>query len=335
MKSSLFAALVGGTIAGVAASPMDELFGRQAVCNRDNCFRAVIGSRPGPAVASADCSSWMQVTETPCASTVTETAVVTSFTTTLGNPYPGLRKLKREELEDRQVSLTTTAAAAASCTPLQGRPSSMPAYIDTACKATIGTLVPTARYSSACSCDGITSATTTLPAAVITVTSTSTVEAAFTPTNTPTAFVLQGSGDRSLYVTVDGNGALRLVRDATAATPFYVDKAGQMRNYNSPDKTLVDYYQPDPATANDRVYSDVQRDGNYPITCRNVGRNAGEYYGGCQSSGSPTGNPVVYGFGYCPNQGGFVYMIPNNSNVRCAGGYAFLGFWLQAYSVNN
>ncbi|GKT87787.1 FAD dependent oxidoreductase [Colletotrichum tofieldiae] len=327
MKSSLFAALVSGTIAGVAASPMDELFGRQAVCNRDNCFRAVIGSRPGPAVASADCSSWMQVTETPCASTVTETAVVTSFTTTLANAYPGLRKMKREELQGRQVSLTT-AAVAASCTPSQNRPSSMPAYIDTACKATIGTLVPTARYSSACSCDGIT-------AAVITVTSTSTVEAAFTPTNTPTAFVLQGSGDRSLYVTVDGNGALRLVRDATAATPFYVDRAGQMRNYNSPDKTLVDYYQPDPATANDRVYSDVQRDGNYPITCRNVGRNAGEYYGGCQSSGSPTGNPVVYGFGYCPNQGGYVYMIPNNSNVRCAGGYAFLGFWLQAYSVNN
>ncbi|KAK2011118.1 hypothetical protein LZ32DRAFT_352554 [Colletotrichum eremochloae] len=331
MKSSLFAALIGGTIAGVAASPMDELFGRQAVCNRDNCFRAVIGSRPGPGVASADCSSWMQVTETPCASTVTQTAVVTSFTTTLANPYPGLRKVKREELEGRQVPLTTTAAAAV-CTPGQSRPSSMPAYIGTACQSTIGALVPTARYSSACSCNGITAATTTLPAAVVTVTSTSTVKAAFTPTNTPTAFVLQGSGDRSLYVTVDGNGALRLVRDASVATPFYVDKAGQMRNYNNPEKTLVDYYQPDPATANDRVYSDVQRQGNYPITCTYVGRNAGDYYGTCQSSGSPTGNPVVYGFGYCPNQGGYVYMIPNNSNVRCAGGYAFLGFFLQAYS---
>lgn len=342
MKSSLLAALVGGTIAGVAASPMDELFSRrQAVCNRDNCFRAVIGSRPGPASASADCSSWMQVTETPCASTVTQTAVVTTFTTTLSNAYPGLKKVKREEgLEDRQISPTTSAATATAtaanptCTPSQNRPSSLPAYIDTACKATIGTLVPTARYSSVCSCNGITAATTTLPAAVVTVTSTSTVEAAFTPTNTPTAFVLQGSGDRSLYVTVDGTGAVRLVRDATAATPFYVDKAGQMRNYNSPDKTLVDYYRPDPATANDRVYSDVQGDGNYAITCRNIGRNAGEYYGGCQSSGSPSGNPVVYGFGYCPNQGGYLYMIPNSSNVRCAGGYAFLGFWLQAYSVN-
>ncbi|KAK2061676.1 hypothetical protein LY76DRAFT_603109 [Colletotrichum caudatum] len=140
-------------------------------------------------------------------------------------------------------------------------------------------------------------------------------EAAFTPTDTPKAFVLQGSGDRSLYVTVDGDGALRLVRDALVATPFYIVKAGQMRNYDSPDKTLVDYYQPDPATANDRVYSDVQDENNYPITCRNIGRNAGDYHGGCQSSGSPSGNPVVYGFGYCPNQGGYLYMIPNSSNA--------------------
>ncbi|KAK2029864.1 hypothetical protein LX32DRAFT_651994 [Colletotrichum zoysiae] len=143
---------------------------------------ATIASVPSsaPSLASADCSSWMRDTEMPCASTVTQTAVVTSFTTTLANPYPGLRKAKREELEGRQAALTTTVAAAASCTPSQSRPSSMPAYIDTA----------------------------------------------------------------------------------------------------------------------------------------NIGRNEGDYYGGCQSSGSPGGNPVVYGFGYCPNQGGYMYMIPNNSNSR-------------------
>ncbi|EFQ24923.1 hypothetical protein CGRA01v4_06820 [Colletotrichum graminicola] len=89
-----------------------------------------------------------------------------------------------------------------------------------------------------------------------------------------TAFILRGSGDRSLYVTA-------------------VDKAGRLRNYNGPEKTLADYYQPDPATANDRVYSDVQRERNYPVTCRRVGRNAGDYYGGWQSNGSPTENPAV------------------------------------------
>ncbi|KAK0375809.1 hypothetical protein CLIM01_06853 [Colletotrichum limetticola] len=331
MKSSIITALVGGIIAQrAAATPADELFARQAGCNRDNCFRALLGSKPGPASASADCSSWMQVTETPCTSTATQTATVVSYTTTLANAYPGLKKMKREEIEARQAS--TTTAAAPVCTPAQNRPSSMPAYAETGCKSTIGTLVPTARYSSACSCDGITATTTTLATPVTTITVTTTVEAAFTPTSTPTAFVLQGSGDRSLYVTVDGQGALRLVRDASVATPFYVDKAGQMRNLNSPDKVLVDYYQPDPATANDKVYSDLQGTGNYPITCSYTGRSDGAYYGNCQSSGSPTGNPVVYGFGYCPNQGGYVYMIPNNSNVRCAGGYAFLGFWLQAYT---
>ncbi|CAI0654695.1 unnamed protein product [Colletotrichum noveboracense] len=331
MKSTLLNALVSGIIAShVAASPMDELLGRQATCARDNCFRALLGSKPGLASASADCSSFMQITQTPCPSTVTETATVTSFTTTLSNPYLGLRKLRREEIEARQA-VTTSAS---SCTPSQNKPSSMPSYIQTACQSTVGTLVPTARYSSACSCNGITATTTTLPASTATVTTTSTVLAAYTPTNTPTSFILRGSGDRSLYVTTDTNGALRLVRDASVATPFYVDYAGLLRNYNSPSKLLMDFYLPDPATANDRVFSAEQGAGGYPITCTYTGRTNGAYYGNCQSSGSPSGNPVTYGFGYCLNQGGFVYMIPNNSNVRCAGGYAFLGFWLQTYGGN-
>ncbi|KAF4813526.1 hypothetical protein CGCTS75_v013690 [Colletotrichum tropicale] len=328
MKSILVNFLVSGIIVShVAASPMDELLGRQATCNRDNCLRAIMGSKPGPAAASADCSSFMQITQTPCPSTVTETATVTSFTTTLSNPYPGLRKLRREEIEDRQAAVTP----ASSCTPSQNKPSNMPSYIQTGCQATIGTLVPTARYSSACSCNGITAATTTLPAFTATVTTTSTVLAAYSPTTKPTPFILQGSGDDSLYVIADADGSLRLVRDASTATPFYVDNAGLLRNYNSPSKLLMDFYFPDPSTANDRVFSAEQGTGGYPITCEYTGRTIGAYYGNCQSSGSPSGNPVTYGFGYCPNQGGFVYMIPNNSNVRCAGGYAFLGFFLQAY----
>ncbi|KAL0935701.1 FAD dependent oxidoreductase [Colletotrichum truncatum] len=333
MKSSVLVSLVSGIGAGlVGASPLDELLGRQAGCPRDNCLRAVLGSRPGPEVAMPDCSSWMQVTVTPCASTVTQTATVTSFTTTVGNTFPGLKKMKREELEGRQVS-STAAGGAPSCTPSQNGPGSMPDYVEKACQP-LGTLAPAARYSTACSCGSVTARTTTLPASsVVTVTTTTTVLAAYTPTNTPTAFVLQATSNRALYVSVDSAGALRLVPDASVATPFYVDNEGQMRNYNSPNKTLVNYYEPDPATANDKVYSAVQGSGNYRINCFNVGRVAGAYYGGCTSSGSPTGNPVVHGFGYCPNHGGFVYMIPNNSNVRCfGGGYAFAGFYLATYS---
>ncbi|KAJ3957169.1 hypothetical protein N0V92_006244, partial [Colletotrichum tropicale] len=111
MKSILVNFLVSGIIVShVAASPMDELLGRQATCNRDNCLRAIMGSKPGPAAASADCSSFMQITQTPCPSTVTETATVTSFTTTLSNPYPGLRKLRREEIEGRQAAVTPASS---------------------------------------------------------------------------------------------------------------------------------------------------------------------------------------------------------------------------------
>ncbi|OLN97705.1 hypothetical protein CCHL11_09184 [Colletotrichum chlorophyti] len=335
MKSILLNALVGAIIAGhVAASPMDELLGRQATCARDNCFRALLGSRPGPASALVDCFSFMQITQTPCPSTVTETTTITSFTTTVGNAYPGLRKLKREEIEVRQVTTSSAPAAGPSCTPSQSKPISMPPYIQTACQSTIGTLVPTARYSSACSCNGISAVTTTLTASTATVTTTSTVLAAYTPSNIPTVFVLQGTGDRSLYGIVNSDGAMRLVRDASIATLFYIDNAGLLRNYNSPSKVLMDYYLPSPSTANDRVFNAEPGAGGYPITCNYVGRSDGDYYGHCESSGSPSGNPVTYGFGYCPNEGGFLYMIPNNSNVRCPGGYAFAGFFLQKYASN-
>lgn len=72
---------------------------------------------------------------------------------------------------------------------------------------------------------------------------------------------------------------------------------------------------------------------NYRITCSQPGRSDGAYYGRCQAGGPPNGNPAVYGFGTCPSQGYYVYMIPNGSNVRCFdGGYAFSGFLLRAYT---
>ncbi|KAL0930077.1 FAD dependent oxidoreductase [Colletotrichum truncatum] len=332
MKSVLLATLINIIIEHVSASYMNQLLGLQAGCNRDNCFRAVLGSRPGPASAFADCSSWMQVTETPCASTVTETATVTSFTTTLANPFPGISNMKRGQLEDRQVS--STPLGTTSCTVLKNSPSSLAAYIQTACPS-VGTFAPSARYSTACSCAGVTAATTTLAASITTVTTTSTFLTAYTPTNTPTAFILQTSIDRNLYVSVDDTGALRLVRNATAATPFYIDDAREMRNLNSPNKTFVNYYDPDPYTADDKVYSDVEGPGKYQINCGIVGRVDGGFYGNCQSSGSPSGNPDVYGFSSCSYHGEYVYMTPNFSNVRCRpGGFTFSGFYLKTYTGN-
>lgn len=254
----------------------------------------------------------MSVTVTPCTSTVTNTATIISTSTV--NNFP----MKRDGLEVRQQG---------SCVFTTNSPTSLPAFATKSCTAQ-GTLHPAFRFSSACSCNGVTAVTMTLPTPTVTVSTTTTTSTTITPT--PKAFILQASG---LYVTVDGVGALRLTTDATSAVPFYVDNSGQLRNLHNPAKLLVDYYQPSPGTANDKVYNDIPSALNYGITCNYYGRNDGEFWGQCQSSGPADGNPVVYGFGTCPNEGYYVYMIPNNSNVQCAdGGYAFMGFFLKAYT---
>lgn len=262
----------------------------------------------------------MAVTVTPCTSTVTATAVVTETATV--NNFP-MKRAAVPALEARQD--------ASSCVYSTSTPTSLPVFATTACTA-LATALPAARVSSACSCNGVTASTVTLPSPVTTVTSTSTVSA--TAYATPSAFVLQSTGDQSLYVSVDSTGALVLTHDFSAGEPFYVDNAGQLRSLHDPTKLIVDYYQPSPATADNRVYAAVpDATANYGITCYNVGRQDGQYWGDCQASGPPNGNPVVYGFGTCPNEGFYVYMIPNNSNVRCwDGGYAFAGFYLRAYT---
>ncbi|THZ90587.1 hypothetical protein D6C88_03999 [Aureobasidium pullulans] len=88
---------------------------------------------------------------------------------------------------------------------------------------------------------------------------------------------------------------------------------------------------PNSGTADNRIYIEAPSSASYPLTCGTKGRTAGSYFVNCQSSGPPNGNPVVYGFGWCPSTQG-LYMIPNHSNVRCGGGYAFLALYLVAYT---
>ncbi|KAI9172670.1 hypothetical protein HJFPF1_02180 [Paramyrothecium foliicola] len=303
--------------APIAALPGSELFAR-VPCNRDNCFRAVIASSS----RLADCSSFMAATVTPCTSTVTNTATVTSTTTV--NTFP----LKRDAIA-APSDVALEARQQEACAFTTNSATAPPAFATIACVA--GATAVSARFSSACSCNGITGATTTLETPTVTVTSTSTL--VVTAQATPSAFVLQATGDRSLYVSVDEAGALRLTRDESAALPVYVDNSGQLRSLQHPDRLFVDYYEPSPGTADNKVYNHVPSEANYRLTCNYYGRNDGDFWGQCNASGPPNGNPVVYGFGTCPNQGYYVYMIPNNSNVRCwDGGYAFLGFYLKAYT---
>jgi hypothetical protein len=264
----------------------------------------------------------MAVTVTPCPSTVTSTATVTE-TATVSN-FPMKRAAIAAGIEVRQE--------ASSCVFTTETPTALPAYATTACPALGTTALPADRLSSACSCNGVTASTTTLATPITTVTATSTVSA--TVSATPSALILNASGDQSLYVTVDDAGALRLTHDETVATPFYVDNSGQLRNLHDPTKLLVDYYEPSPGTSDNKVYNAVPQPGaNYPITCSNYSHSDGAYWGNCQASGPPNGNPVVYGFGTCPNEGYYVYMNPKYSNVHCFdGGYSFLGFFLRAYT---
>ncbi|KAL2064101.1 hypothetical protein VTL71DRAFT_4595 [Oculimacula yallundae] len=129
-------------------------------CAADNCLRAVrataLPMRPGS--ASADCSSYFRATVTPAASTVTmtinfsETLIVTQKTTFTSvvtvQPEAGL-PLK----EKRQRTVI---------------PSEIPTYAS-ACSGSV-------RYSSACSCIGVTQATITAsrPTTTITISETST-----------------------------------------------------------------------------------------------------------------------------------------------------------------
>jgi hypothetical protein len=164
-----------------------------------------------------------------------------------------------------------------------------------------------------------------------TTSTTTTITAYATQTKSPNLFYLSSSGNRGLYVSREGSGAVLFTSDINAAHVFYVDSAGVLRSWQDPSLTLVDHYEPNSGAADNRIYIEAPSSASYPVTCSYRGPNAGDYYGSCQSSGPPNGNPVVYGFGWCP-QTNALYMIPNSSNVRCGGGYAFLGFFLVAAS---
>lgn len=155
---------------GVFAS----ILGERNACNADNCARAVTGTRPGklPVVSDrqADCSSFMLITVTPDASTtITTKTVTTTFT------QPVLAK------RGDAAPLTPRAVTVS--------PSVVPTYAS-ACSGP-------SRYSSACSCWGITQMTTTVPTPVTTITKTTTVTSSVCPPGAtkcgPSCFNLQKS----------------------------------------------------------------------------------------------------------------------------------------------
>ncbi|POR32475.1 Uncharacterized protein TPAR_07308 [Tolypocladium paradoxum] len=139
MKAAVILSFVAAALAGAVEVRQN--------CGGDNCARQVTGTRDGlTAIESrkADCSSFMKTTVIPDATTTTVTVTVEA-----GAPS----KFRRA------AGLEYRAATTA--------PTAIPAYASS-CQEGV-------KYSSACSCWGITAMTTTAPAptktATVTVTS--------------------------------------------------------------------------------------------------------------------------------------------------------------------
>lgn len=148
-------------------------------CNADNCARAVTGTRYAPDVQAshtADCSSFMMQTITPATPTATVTLTGTSYSVVGSNAKRTAAPLaKKDGLKLRDANLDSlllapTVTAAAATTTAAGvkarqvtvEPDCVPIYAS-ACSGAV-------RYSSACSCAGITVRTTYAPTPATTTT---------------------------------------------------------------------------------------------------------------------------------------------------------------------
>ena len=134
-----------------------------ASCAGDNCNRAITGTALGTAVLSshlADCTSFFGVTVTPSTTYVHMTFITFSslltqlHSTTTVTVYSTTAPPKRGKLARSLIN-----------TPITQSPTAIPSYASVACDDKTATPV-SVRYSSACSCAGVTHATTTVPSPV-------------------------------------------------------------------------------------------------------------------------------------------------------------------------
>ncbi|OAA56414.1 Phospholipase A2 [Cordyceps fumosorosea ARSEF 2679] len=160
------------------------LNGVSADCNSDNCARAVTGTRRGDAfetTAKADCSRFMTKTVTGSVVTVTNT-------------------------------VTITGAPKASDVTVMNRDMTVPSYAS-ACSGT-------SRYSSACSCWGITAGTTTVhPTSVVTTTVTQVPGPTYTPPvpSTYDGCVLDPADTEGDFDLLDPTSALPIIKNGSLA----------------------------------------------------------------------------------------------------------------------
>ncbi|KAE9379735.1 hypothetical protein N431DRAFT_527158 [Stipitochalara longipes BDJ] len=173
--------LVGAV--GISASPAIAARG----CNADNCLRAIEAAAFVTRQGTIDCSSYFRTTVTPATVTVTNTASHTTSTATSLTNTAVLTSTQTKvvtlttpvtttSIETDFTTYTVTVEPVTVVTfdkrQLTVVPSSIPAYAS-ACSGSV-------RYSSACSCVGVTKSTVTAVAPSTTIT----VTQSFTTTST-------------------------------------------------------------------------------------------------------------------------------------------------------
>ncbi|KAL2066108.1 hypothetical protein VTL71DRAFT_2179 [Oculimacula yallundae] len=237
-----------------------------AVCNADNCLRALRNTQ-FPTRGSTDCAAYLRTTVTPATVTVTATATSSVFSTSIIGVT--LTSSVEETATDTvlQTNIQTATVTLAPQPFKRADTNTVPAYAS-ACSGQV-------RYSSACSCLGgsvvtVTAAaptstvtttqtsyttedlTSTIDTTIITstqkvsITSTSDVTTTVTATPTQTAFVMQVYGMsgananlngqymqttvlfdfKGLVLTPDINAAQKLIKGQGASVGQVLDAAG-------------------------------------------------------------------------------------------------------------
>jgi len=156
---------------GAAAAPPAST----SACNEDNCLRAVQASAFTTRQGTVDCMSYFLTTVTPATSTSTVTVTATATTTdlfTVTNIVTLTSVISDVIVVPETATVTVDARRKRNSIPLARpavdlvarqmtvAPSSIPAYAS-ACSGSV-------RYSSACSCIGVTKSTTTAPTPITT-----------------------------------------------------------------------------------------------------------------------------------------------------------------------
>ncbi|KAK6497819.1 hypothetical protein TWF481_012221 [Arthrobotrys musiformis] len=160
-----FASLV--SVAFSATSGRVEDSDINTKCNRDNCLRNIIAANLVTRYGYADCTKFLMTTVTPApvwhtSSIDTEKVIATSTTTTetIIVNYPTLPPQKKREIQDFQRKGFKVVKRVVVLPPEIRGTNTMPDYMVKSCTQ-LGATLATNRFSSACSCVGLSTSDTT------------------------------------------------------------------------------------------------------------------------------------------------------------------------------